>query len=221
MNTKNNRRKRDSVQKMEQVLIELLQTKELHQISVSDLCKRAGLNRSTFYANYVDIYELADRLREKLEDEVAALYQNEVMQGFNSNDYLKLFRHIAQNQIFYRTYFKLGYDEKYKITLYDYKLAEMHFKNRFVEYHIAFFKSGMTKIIKLWLQNGCKETPEEMAEILQSEYRGREEFFSGSAQASRKLRRRSWAKRCMSVFWSCAGREASRLSMGNLAPIWK
>ena len=132
MNTKNNRRKRDSVQKMEQVLIELLQTKELHQISVSDLCKRAGLNRSTFYANYVDIYELADRLREKLEDEVAALYQNEVMQGFNSNDYLKLFRHIAQNQIFYRTYFKLGYDEKYKITLYDYKLAEMHFKNRFV-----------------------------------------------------------------------------------------
>ena len=113
MNTKNNRRKRDSVQKMEQVLIELLQTKELHQISVSDLCKRAGLNRSTFYANYVDIYELADRLREKLEDEVAALYQNEVKQGFNSNDYLKLFRHIAQNQIFYRTYFKLGYDEKY------------------------------------------------------------------------------------------------------------
>ncbi len=180
MNTKNNRRKRDSVQKMEQVLIELLQTKELHQISVSDLCKRAGLNRSTFYANYADIYELADRLREKLEDEVAALYQNEVMQGFNSNDYLKLFRHIAQNQIFYRTYFKLGYDEKYKITLYDYKLAEMHFKNRFVEYHIAFFKSGLTKIIKLWLQNGCKETPEEMAEILQSEYRGREEFFSGS-----------------------------------------
>ena len=36
-----------------------------------------------------------------------------------------------------------------------------------------------------------------------------------AAQASRKLRRRSWAKRCMSVFWSCAGREASRLSMGN------
>lgn len=187
MNTKNNRRKRDSVQKMEQVLIELLQTKELHQISVSDLCKRAGLNRSTFYANYVDIYELADRLREKLEDEVAALYQNEVMQGFNSNDYLKLFRHIAQNQIFYRTYFKLGYDEKYKITLYDYKLAEMHFKNRFVEYHIVFFKSGMTKIIKLWLQNGCKETPEEMAEILQSEYRGREEFFSGSGTEAGRM----------------------------------
>ena len=67
MNTKNNRRKRASMQKIEQVLVELLQTKELNQISVSDICKRAGLNRSTFYANYVDIYGLADAIREKLE----------------------------------------------------------------------------------------------------------------------------------------------------------
>ncbi|MBE5880666.1 MAG: TetR/AcrR family transcriptional regulator, partial [Lachnospiraceae bacterium] len=28
-------------------------------------------------------------------------------------------------------------------------------------------------IIKMWLGDGCKETPEEMAEILESEYRGR------------------------------------------------
>ena len=45
----------------------------------------------------------------------------------------------------------------------------------------------MTKIIKLWLQNGCKETPEEMAEILQSEYRGREEFFSGSGTEAGRM----------------------------------
>lgn len=126
MNTKNNRRKRASMQKIEQVLVELLQTKELNQISVSDICKRAGLNRSTFYANYVDIYGLADAIREKLEAQVAELYKDEIEQGFNSNNYLILFQHIAQNQIFYRTYFKLGYDEKYKILAYDYNLAKKH-----------------------------------------------------------------------------------------------
>lgn len=178
MNTKNNRRKRASMQKIEQVLVELLQTKELNQISVSDICKRAGLNRSTFYANYVDIYGLADAIREKLEAQVAELYKDEVEQGFNSNNYLILFQHIAQNQIFYRTYFKLGYDEKYKILAYDYNLAKKHFDNRFIEYHMEFFKSGLTKIIKLWLQNGCKETPKEMFEIVKSEYRGREEIFA-------------------------------------------
>lgn len=178
MNTKNNRRKRASMQKIEQVLVELLQTKELHQISVSDICKRASLNRSTFYANYVDIYGLADAIREKLEAQVAELYKDEVTKGFNSNNYLVLFRHIEQNQIFYRTYFKLGYDEKYKILTYDYNLAKKHFDNRFIEYHMEFFKSGLTRIIKLWLQNGCKETPEEMFEIIKSEYRGREELFA-------------------------------------------
>lgn len=178
MNTKNNRRKRASMQKIEQVLVELLQTKELHQISVSDICKRANLNRSTFYANYVDIYGLADAIREKLEAQVAELYEDERTQGFNSNNYLKLFRHIVENQIFYQTYFKLGYDEQqYKLWRYDTKLAEKHFDNRFVMYHIEFFKSGLTKIIKLWLQSGCQETPEEMFEIIKSEYRGREELF--------------------------------------------
>lgn len=178
MNIKNNKRKRASMQKIEQVLIELLQTKELNQISVSDICKRANLNRSTFYANYIDIYGLADTMREKLEAQVADLYKNEIMQGFNSHNYLLLFRHIKENQIFYRTYFKLGYDETYQILTYDYELAKKHFADRFIDYHMEFFKSGLTKMIKLWLQNGCRETPEEMFEILKSEYRGREEFFT-------------------------------------------
>ncbi len=178
MNTKNNKRKRESMQKIEQVLIEFLQTKELNQISVSDICKKADLNRSTFYANYVDIYELADTIREKLEAEVSELYKDEITEGFNSNNYLVLFQHIKENQIFYRTYFKLGYDEKYKIWQYDYNLAKKHFEDRFIEYHMEFFKSGLNRIIKIWLQNGCKETPEEMFEIIKSEYRGREEFFA-------------------------------------------
>lgn len=178
MNTKNNKRKRESMQKIEQVLIEFLQTKELNQISVSDICKKADLNRSTFYANYVDIYELADTIREKLEAEVSELYKDEITEGFNSNNYLVLFQHIKENQIFYRTYFKLGYDEKYKIWQYDYNLAKKHFGDRFIEYHMDFFKSGLNRIIKIWLQNGCKETPEEMFEIIKSEYRGREEFFA-------------------------------------------
>ena len=178
MNIKNNKRKRESMQKLEQVLIEFLQTKELNQISVSDICKKADLNRSTFYANYVDIFELADTIREKLEAEASELFKDEITEGFNSNNYLVLFQHIKENQIFYRTYFKLGYDEKYKIWQYDYNLAKKHFGDRFIEYHMEFFKSGLNRIIKIWLQNGCKETPEEMFEIIKSEYRGREEFFA-------------------------------------------
>ena len=47
---------------------------------------------------------------------------------------------------------------------------------------MEFFKSGLTKIIKMWLQKGCEESPEEMFEVIQSEYRGREEFFEQNRQ---------------------------------------
>lgn len=177
MNTPNNKRKKESMERIEKVFIDLLQNKYLNEISVSDICKKAGLNRTTFYANYVDIYGLADTIRDKLESNLSALYKDEIEQGYNSNDYLKLFRHIKDNQIFYQTYFKLGYDDNYKIISYDVDLAKKHFQNKFIEYHMEFFKSGITKIIKMWLENGCKESPEDMYEIIQSEYSGRKNFF--------------------------------------------
>ena len=176
MNTPNNKRKKESMERIEKVFIELLQTKALNEISVSDICKRAGLNRTTFYANYTDIYGLADAIRDKLEIAVSDLYKDEITQGFNSHDYLKLFRHIKDNQIFYQTYFKLGYDNEYKVIAYDVNLAREHFHNQFVEYHMEFFRAGITQIIKLWLKNGCRESPEDMVEILKSEYHGRAEW---------------------------------------------
>ncbi len=173
MNIKNNRRRRQSKERIEKAFIESLQTKELHQITVADICKACQLNRSTFYANYEDIYDLADKVREYLETEVNLLYKEEKTQGFNSNDYLKLFRHIQGNQMLYRTYFKLGYDNQYQIRYYDTKQAIKYFDNKHIEYHITFFQSGFNAIVKMWLAGGCKETPEEMNEIIRSEYQGR------------------------------------------------
>lgn len=168
MNIKNNKRKRESIEKIEKVFVEILQNKEMNQISVTDICKRTGLNRSTFYANYVDIYDLADKLREKLETDFNAQFK-----GKSDNSVVKVFRHIYENQLFYKTYFKLGYDEKHGAYVIDTERAEREFGGKHVKYHIEFFKNGLNAIIKMWLAGGCKETPEEMAEILETEYRGR------------------------------------------------
>lgn len=175
MNTKNNRRRRGSMERIEKTFVELLQLKELNEITVSEICKRCNLNRSTFYANYIDIYDLADTVRAHLEEEVSRLYRSEKQQKFNSNNYLPLFRHIKENQLFYRTYFKLGYDTQFKLKHYDVHLAKHHFDNQHIEYHIEFFRSGFNAIVKMWLNGGCKETPEEMERIIRSEYQGRAE----------------------------------------------
>ena len=48
MNTPNNKLKKESIERIENVFISLLQTNDLNEISVSDICKLAGLNRTTF-----------------------------------------------------------------------------------------------------------------------------------------------------------------------------
>ena len=174
MNTKNNKRRQASQEKIEKAFLELLQTKELSAITVSEIIKKTKLNRSTFYANYADIYELADSIRDRLENNLSELYKSEIATGFDSHDYLKLFQHIRDHQIFYKTYFKLGYDGQYKIELYDTRQAETYFGNKHIAYHMEFFKAGLNAIVKKWLEGGCRETPEEMNEIIHSEYQGRE-----------------------------------------------
>ena len=70
----------------------------------------------------------------------------------------------------YRAYFSVRYYLRY-----DTALAHKHFQNKFIEYHMEFFKAGITQIIKIWLKGGCKESPEDMFEIIKSEYSRRTE----------------------------------------------
>lgn len=172
MNTKNNKRRRESQEKIERTFIKLLQNHEIKEITVSDIVKITGLNRSTFYANYIDIFDLADKTRERLENEFSNLFAE--YDYFNERSgALKMFTHIKENQIFYKTYFKLCYDDKHLISIYDKRRAEKEQITDNLKYHIEFFRNGLNAIIKLWLSGGCKESPEELAEVLKSEYRGR------------------------------------------------
>lgn len=172
MNTKNNKRRRESQERIAKAFIGMLQTKDIKDITVSDIIKETGLNRSTFYANYIDIFDLADKTREVLENEFSNLFAD--YDYFNERTgALKMFTHIKENQLFYNTYFKLCYDDKHLISIYDSNRAEKEHIDTNIKYHIEFFRNGLNAIIKLWLKGGCKESPEEMAEVLKQEYRGR------------------------------------------------
>ena len=172
MNTPNNKRRKESQEKIEKTFIQLLQTKEIENISVTDICERCNLNRSTFYANYIDIYDLAEKIKENMELEFAKFQlSNNAKQ--DSDGYLNMFRYIKENQIFFKTYFKLEEISMNPPTQYRIELAEKYYDNKFIDYHIEFFRAGLNAIIKKWLNSGCKETPEEINEIIISEYKNK------------------------------------------------
>lgn len=173
MNTKHNKRRRESIQKMETAFVELLQEKVLDDISVTEICKKANINRTTFYANYLDIYDLVDKIGEKMLADFYELYEEEETSQQNTNDFLKLFQHIKNNQLFYKTYFKLGLNDRFKPMKYDTNLAEEYYHNEHIDYHMEFFRAGITAIIQKWLNEDCQSSPEELFDILKNEYKKR------------------------------------------------
>lgn len=173
MNTPNNKRRRESQERIEIVFIQLLQTKEVKDISVSDICKIAKVNRSTFYANYIDIYDLVDKLHSRMINEFFHVYIEEVQNEEHSYDFLKLYKHIKDNQIFYKTYFKLNFDVVWDINYINSEMMKWFGKVENSDYHIAFFKAGLNAVLQKWLDSGCKESPEQIDKIIKDEYNKR------------------------------------------------
>ena len=171
MNTPNNKRRRESRDRIENALITLLQNRELNKISITEICSLAEVNRTTFYANYLDIYDLADAVQERLLHDVMNLYREEIEQKRSSHDFLRLFYHIKENPLVYKTYFKLNTDGKLPFMRYSLEEAFSQFDNQYMDYHIVFFANGLNAVIKKWLDNNCRETPEEIMSIIRAEYR--------------------------------------------------
>lgn len=171
MNKTNNKRKKTSQEKIEKAFIELIQTKDVNEITVTDICKITNLNRSTFYANYLDVYDLVDKIKNKMINDFFSIYKNETENHYHSYNFLKLFYHIKENQLFYKTYFKLNFDLTKSVLFIDEEeIIRFNRSSQNIDYHIEFFKAGLNAILKKWLDNNCDKTPEEINKILEVEY---------------------------------------------------
>ena len=66
-----------SAQLMNQALLQLLETKDLDYITVTEITKKAGVHRSTFYLHYDNVYELFEETVENLNKEFVNWFLNE------------------------------------------------------------------------------------------------------------------------------------------------
>ena len=181
MNKPNNKRSKESQEFIIEAFSLLLQNKEYDKISVSDVCKKAGVNRSTFYAHYTDIYDLMKSIESNLSDSMNEIFIK-YASGIETQSqlFLDLFNFVKEYKYFYIAYlsghitstsFDFVNREPFRSTIEKESLSRGYISSAGVNYHIAFFATGVSEIFRIWLINGCKESPEEMAEILKKEYR--------------------------------------------------
>lgn len=174
MNTPDNKRRQESQAKIERAFVQQLQYKELAQISVTEICKDANVNRSTFYANYLDIYDLADQFAQKMMDSFFEIYADELEEWYQYHNYnfTKILKSIRENPMFYEAFLKLNIDitDLFRKNFGDAPSTDPVFD----EYSQEFIQAGMNAVIKRWLLGGCAESPSQISRVLQ-------QFFKGNA----------------------------------------
>ncbi|MGI6535702.1 MAG: TetR/AcrR family transcriptional regulator [Eggerthellaceae bacterium] len=167
-NTKNNARGRASRRKMEAAYLELLEalpeSSDPTSITVSQICACAGVHRSTFYAHYTGIKDLADSLVNRLREEIGALYATEGNTDLQAL-YQKMFQHLRAHRNVFRLYFRLGGIDAEMLPEVRTWHAEAPQGVQAV-YHDVFHQAGFNAVARRWLDRGCPETPAQMAAFL-------------------------------------------------------
>jgi len=178
MNIKNNQRYKNSSEKIETAFLSLILSKNYDDITISDICKEAKINRSTFYAHYDDINDLVITIEGNFANSISHIFNFGLRQTHEA--FIEMFEFVKNNKYFYKSFLNIPYttfaEKNMKFQIME-QLKEKvnHSKTTNTEllYRAAFFGAGIKEICRIWLENDCKETPEQMAKLLIAEYTNR------------------------------------------------
>lgn len=163
-----------------QTLLELMKEKTFEEIKVSDICSKAMINRSTFYAHYEDKYELLVDFLSNLKEEFAHELNESCKENLSIREYyirlISLFLdHIDSKRDVYNS---VMINNRSSIMM-DILLSVVNddIVKRFKENDInlkvptevisKFYLGGVINIGMEWLSNSGKYTKEEILDYLE------------------------------------------------------
>ena len=180
MNVKNNLRYKISSQKIENAFLFLLEKYRYDDITIGQICKQANLNRSTFYCHYTDINDLIIKIEKKFAKETADIFNFGERRSHDAM--VEMFTFVKENRYFYKAFLNISYttfaeaDTKAKCLENVGRNARIKSSiDMGLYYRASFFGAGIKEMCRIWLERGCKETPEQMAQLLLEEYKNREQ----------------------------------------------
>ncbi len=176
MNTAKNQLHRETENKLRDAL--LFYINEEKEPTVGQLCERAGINRSTFYRHYADVFDLMEKTEKDIQQGLIDSLRGEdsfLMRLSVSPEALTpLIAYIGGNRHFYRIYMRkyggVPLSETFN-QFWEMKIVPC-FRLHGIEnethmrYFFEYVKAGFMMVIGSWLNNGCQEPPGELAEIL-------------------------------------------------------
>lgn len=177
MEKKIDRRIRKTKNQLKEGLARLMQKKSIKEITVKELVDEVDINRSTFYLHYTDIYQMLEKIEEEAMEEI-----REAMDDFPPDPadheaslsfVARFFSILNDNRDLCLALLgpngDMAFVERIENQIAGTFLKRLHLRRlenlKDVQYAYAFCLNGCVGLIKSWLSEASRETPEYMARL--------------------------------------------------------
>ncbi|MBQ2089205.1 MAG: TetR/AcrR family transcriptional regulator C-terminal domain-containing protein [Lachnospiraceae bacterium] len=175
MNVDNNVRFKETEERIMRAYGRLARKMPINKISVSAICKEAGIHRTTFYGHFQDIIDLGDTV------EIQQI--NRLVHDYIITDkfdfpamIMAMFQFYYENRDIIRRHLFQTDDgevtERIRKNFLPKELSAEYARcfdcqsDTELQYHQVFFENGFVNVLKQWLLTGCKEPYEEVARLI-------------------------------------------------------
>lgn len=151
-------------------IIGLLQKKPFHKITLTEVCKRAEINRTTFYKYYKDLYDWKEQLEQECLQRTSAILANCVLSDMKEI-LTQQFQDMRENAELYELISSPNFEskvlemsismilEKADIETKKYLSlsSERDYQRKWDCYFVIY---GCLGVIECWIKDGMQEEPE-------------------------------------------------------------
>ena len=173
--------------KMSDALLDLLKTKPFAYITISEICKKAGVNRSTFYLHYENTADLLAETGQRFLDDFRSYFMVDTVAltahfadceekelNFITEEYLHPYlSYIRDNRHVFATILKhansFHFDAVFQRLfqhVFDPILHRFGYPAEERKYVMMFYLSGINALVLEWLKDGCRKSIEEVSHII-------------------------------------------------------
>lgn len=167
---------------IKQAFAELLNEKDMSKITVTDIVERANISRGTFYAHYLDVYDLYSAIQSNIVEAIDETFEEEGIENIilDPTDIISFaIEYLNKNKSYYKLFLTSSHGEDLMQRVIS--LAEEKFshvinsilpQNEAKEqlYNLYFVLGGFRNILIHWFMNTSDITPEQCADYLSKFY---------------------------------------------------
>ena len=173
MNTVGNAQFLETDQRIKETFIFLLSHKGITKISIQDICRHAGISRTTFYVHFKDIYELMENLEiEHAKKTLSFFVERETDEVIVSKaNFLRFLQYVKDNKPFFQ-YLYSHSNNACDLVKHDILniLGHIGLESEEGKYTVTLIVGGINRMIKRWLEEDCSTPSKKLIDLIFDSY---------------------------------------------------